>query len=128
MLKDWLADINLLLLPFIAAIGALGRETFDWLRGRRTTAAEIARTDMEVGKALRDELRAEIARQDAMIERQDAECQRRLDILDGRLKAVQQEADNAREEARSLRAALDQAERLIATLKGQVASLVKASA
>jgi len=135
MLKEWLTDINLLVLPLIAALGAFGRELVDWVRGRRSDAAQATRTDMEVGKALRDELLAEIARQDAKIERQDEECQRRLDVMESRLKMVQSEADTARQEAQllrkeatSLRSALDHAEKLIATLKTQVAQLTRSSA
>lgn len=134
MIKEWLTDINLLVLPAIAAIGAFGRELVDWLRGRRTDAAQAARSDMEVGKSLRDELLAEIARQDAKIERQDAECQRRLEAMETRLKTVQAEADAAAEEARSLRKeaislreALDHAEALIAGLKRQLTNLTKAA-
>jgi peptidoglycan hydrolase CwlO-like protein len=126
MLKEWLQDVNLLLLPLIAAVGAFGREVVEWVRGRRTDAAQAQRSDMEVGKALRDELLAEIARQDAKIDKADEECQRRLDAIDKRMRAVQAEADRAGEEARSLRAALDHAEKLIATLKKQVAELTKA--
>jgi hypothetical protein len=127
MLKEWLTDINLLVLPLIAALGAFGRELVDWVRGRRSDAAQATRSDMEVGKALRDELLAEIARQDAKIERQDAECQRRLDQMERRLKDVRTEADSARQEAQDLREALTHAEKLIATLKRQVAELTRAS-
>ncbi len=123
MLKDKLADINLLVLPIIAALGVFGRELVDWLRGRRTDAAQAIRSDMEVGKALRDELLAEIARQDAKIERNDAECQRRLSAMEQRLKVVHTEADTARQEAHDLREALTHAEKLIATLKSKVADL-----
>jgi|GEM_PF-6812217 len=135
MLKEWLSDINLLVLPLIAALGAFGRELVDWFRGRRTDAAQATRSDMEVGKALRDELLAEIARQDAKIERRDEECQRRLDAMELRLKSVQSEADSAGEEARSLRveatslrAALGHAEKLIAALKRKVAEIEKSGA
>lgn len=128
MLNEWLTDINLLVLPLIAALGAFGRELVDWVRGRRSDAAQATRTDMEVGKSLRDELLAEIARQDRKIDQQDAECQRRLDAMEGRLKAVQTEADAARQEAQQLREALTHAEKLIATLKRKVAELEKGAA
>lgn len=123
--KELLSDINLLVIPLMAAIGAGGREMVEWVRGRRSDAAQASRSDMEVGKALRDELLAEIARQDAKIERQDEECGRRLDAMEKRLKEVQKDAYDAAEEARSLRQALDHAEKVIAALKRQIAQLTK---
>ena len=122
-LRTWLSDINVLVLPVVAAVGAFGREMFDWLRGRRAAESELTRTDMEVGRALRDELRAEIQRQDARIEEQEAECRRRMDEMEQRLRAVQHEADEARAEAGRLRAALKTAEKTIASLRRQFEAL-----
>lgn len=126
-LKPLLEEINLVLLPVVAAAGAFLRELVGWLRGNKIEEAQALRSDMEVGKALRDELLQEIARQDAQIRRAEEECAHRIAAMESILEAVQKEADIARDLVKQLRTQLDEAERTIDALKKQVAILLKFS-
>lgn len=135
MPKEWLDSAHLLVLALFSGLGAFAREILTWLRGARRDRAEIARSDLEVGRALRDELHAEIERLRAELHRQDAECQLRLEALEASLKTVRLEAEQAAEEAHAMRReaerlgdALKDAQAMIRTLKRQVQALSKSPA
>lgn len=105
---------------FGAIVGAIGA-IWTWLRNRPSAEAELAKSDAEIGKALRDELRGEIDRMRETIEEQDQHCQKRLDAMNVRLIGLETENTHLRE-------SLGKAEALIATLKRQVAALSKQAA
>ena len=87
-MKDLLPHV-----PVLATlIAGLGGSLFTWARMRRRDDAEVERvhaeteaSDAEVGRLLREELRAEIAKLRAEQERRDAECERRLKAMEAAL-------------------------------------------
>lgn len=57
------------------ALGALGRTLFDWLRGWR----EAAKSDAEIARELRDELRKEIADLRDRLDEERRTCDERIE-------------------------------------------------
>lgn len=91
------------LLPHIPVLATLAAgvvgSLFTWARMRRRDEAEVERvhaeteaSDAEVGRLLREELRAEIAKLRAEQERRDAECERRLKAMEQTLADAQRVA------------------------------------
>jgi Sec-independent protein translocase protein TatA len=77
------------LLAAATALGAFGREVFGWLKGWRDGAREAVKSDAQIARELRDELRKDIddLRQQLLDERKT--CDERIGRQEVRVKELE---------------------------------------